>query len=485
MELLFENKPIEQLNADLIVVGVRSNIEEELSELNTLLGGGLITWAKENRFKGGEGSTLKFPTHGVLKCNVLLLVGMGDGTDEEVRAAAGHAGRAARTLGASKMVLSLGTLTSEETQTVVETTLAGNYTFDRYKKEADRTSGLETLIVTGTTEGGRDKGQAQTRAKWQSVARDLVNLPPADLYPETLADAARKLASLDHVEVEVWDFDRCKKEGCVGIVAVGQGSAKPGCLIHIKYTPPNANGHVALVGKGVTFDSGGLSLKLGGSMQTMRCDMAGSATVLGAAGAIAELNLPIRVDTFIGAVENMAAANSYKLGDILTYSNGVSVEIHNTDAEGRLVLADCLIQACKLDGVTHVIDAATLTGACVVAVGEDFTGVFTDDSELYGDLAQCAGMESEGVWRLPLHKPYNKKLKSEWADLKNVGGRSAGATTAALFLQHFVDDTVSWAHLDIAGSAFNEKTHQFYASGATGQMVRSLTSWAQYRAELG
>ena len=218
-------------------------------------------------------------------------------------------------------------------------------------------------------------------------------------------------------------------------------------------------------------------------MQTMRCDMGGAATMLGAAGAIAELGTPIKVDTFIGAVENMAGANSYKLGDILKYNNGVTVEIHNTDAEGRLVMADCLIQASNLESVTHILDAATLTGACVVALGEDFTGIFTDNDALYGDLAQCAELEGEGLWRLPLHKPYNTKLKSEWAQIKNVGGRAAGSTTAALFLQHFVDESKTWAHLDVAGSAFNDRTHLFYSPGATGQMVRTIASWAKHRAE--
>jgi leucyl aminopeptidase len=485
LEIQFINGPIETIHAELIVVGIRKDNEQDLADLDKIFGGHLASWAKENRFTGAPNSSLKFPTNGLLKSNTLLLVGLGKGSDDEVRAAAGHAGRAARTMGTSTMALCLGEHSKQEAQTVAEMALAGNYAFDRFKKESDRRTGLNSLMIMGAGDTQPNGADAVIRAKWQDITRDLVNLPPADLYPETLADAARKLGDLDHVEVEVWDFERCRKEGCVGIIAVGQGSSRPGCLIHIKYNPPGAKGHVSFVGKGVTFDSGGLSLKPSGSMQTMRCDMAGSATVLGAAGAIAELGVPIRVDTFIGAVENMVAANSYKLGDILTYNNGVSVEIHNTDAEGRLVLADCLIQACKLDGVTHVIDAATLTGACVVAVGEDFTGVFTDDTGLYGDLAQCAELESEGVWRLPLHKPYIKHLKSEWADLKNVGSRSAGATTAALFLQHFVEDSVSWAHLDVAGAAFNERTHQFYASGATGQMVRTLTSWAKHQAEHG
>lgn len=483
MKLQFVTRPLEHVDTELIVVGIRKDQPEDLDAVDALFGGTLRTWAEDNRFKGALGSSLKFPCAGTLKAKTLLLVGTGDSSSDALAEAAGHAGRAARGMGVSSMTLSLGSLSVADAVKAAETTLAGNYTFDRFKAEKSRKNALSQLNISGADDASAHSSSVLIRAKWQNITRDLVNLPPADLYPETLADAARELGDLPHVTVEVWDFDKCRAEGCVGIVAVGQGSARPGCLIRVSYSPPNATGHVAFVGKGVTFDSGGLSLKPSGAMQTMRCDMGGAATVLGAAGAIAELGLPIKVDTFIGAVENMAAANSYKLGDILAYNNGVSVEIHNTDAEGRLVLADCLIQACQVDGVTHIIDAATLTGACVVAVGNDYTAMFTDDDALYGDLAQCAELESEGLWRLPLHQPYKKMLKSEWADIKNVGGRAAGATTAALFLQHFVTDDVTWAHLDVAGSAFNDKAHQFYAPGGTGQMVRTLTSWAKHRAE--
>jgi len=482
LELVFTNTAYDALQVDIIAVGAGNDFTADLADLDALFDGNLSDWIKTEKFEGKVGTTLKFPTSGALQAPTLLIVGTGNGDASSLKTAAGHAGLAARRGGADSLALCFGTLTVELAQTVAESALAGNYCFDRYKNEEKRRSGCSTLTINGIEENAQAQANASIRASWQNVARDLVNLPPADLYPETLADEAKKLARFDHVEVEIWDFERCKAEGCVGIVAVGQGSARPGCLIHIKYNPPGATGHVAFVGKGVTFDSGGLSLKPSSAMQTMRCDMAGSATVLAATGAVAELGLNLRVDTFIGAVENMNSANAYKLGDILRYNNGVTVEIHNTDAEGRLVLADCLLQACQTEGVTHVIDAATLTGACVVALGGDFTGAFTDDDALYGDLAQCAELEGEGLWRLPLHKPYAKMLKSEWADIKNVGGRAAGATTAALFLQNFVEG-VSWVHLDVAGAAFSDKASSFYESGATGQMVRTLTSWVAYRAE--
>ncbi|MEO0603153.1 MAG: M17 family metallopeptidase, partial [Myxococcota bacterium] len=235
--------------------------------------------------------------------------------------------------------------------------------------------------------------------------------------------------------------------------------------------------------KGVTFDAGGYSLKPSSAMQTMRCDMGGSAVMLGATAAIAELGLPVAVDCLVGAVENLVSGNAFKLGDILRYTNGVTVEIHNTDAEGRLVLADCLIRACKVDGVQTVIDAATLTGAAVVAVGSEYTGLFTDDDALAVELLDAADSTGEGLWRLPLHGPYKELLRSDYAQIKNVGSREAGATTAALFLQHFATEAPRWAHLDVAGPAFLDKASSRYAPGGTGEMVRSLVSWAAKQAE--
>jgi leucyl aminopeptidase len=453
---------------DLLVVGVGTDLTE-LDALDPRFGGKLRPQCTHRRFRGAAGTALLVPGFGHVAAPVLLLVGIGDRSDRAVRDALGKAGREARSQGAARVCVDMP---SSATDTV-EYLLAGNYVYDRYKPERDLTAAIDTVIV----HGGAPAASAIVRAAAQDWARDLVNAPPADLYPETLADAARTLAAIEGVTCEVWDFERCRAEGLVGIVAVGQGSSRPGCMIHLTYRHPDATAHVALVGKGVTFDAGGLSLKPSSGMQTMRCDMAGAATMLGAHRAIAELGLKVNVDTFVGAVENLVDGNSYKLSDILRYRNGVTVEIHNTDAEGRLVLADCLIEACKIEGVQHIIDAATLTGACVVALGEDFTGLFTGDDALAQSLTEAADACGEGLWRLPLHQPYKEMLKGEWSQIKNVGGRAAGATTAALFLQHFVTEGTSWAHLDVAGSAFHDKATKRYAAGATGEMVRSLTTW--------
>ena len=465
------------LNCDLLVLGASGPDADSVSQLQEHYPG-LTQVLKDRRFKGKSGTSVLLPGLTHLAARDLLVVGTGDGGDEDVQNAASHAGKKARAQHAKHVGLSFQTCSTD----VLEHLDAGNYVFDKYKSEDGRTPAIEQVSVVGGAPTG-DLGRSAALMEARRMTRDLVNGPPADIYPETLADAARELSGIEHLEVEVWDFERCRKENCVGIIAVGQGSVRPGCLIHLRYRPPGAKAHVALVGKGVTFDAGGLSLKPSSGMQTMRCDMAGAATMLGVARAAAEQRLPIAMDTFLGAVENMVDGNSYKLGDVLTYPNGVTVEIHNTDAEGRLVLADCLIRACQVEGVTHVVDAATLTGACVVAIGDDYTALFTSDDDLASDLHGAADQANEGLWRLPLHKPYNAMLKSDYAQIKNVGGRAAGATTAALFLQHFVTDEMSWAHLDIAGSAFHDKGSRRYAAGGTGEMVRSLTLWLQSLSE--
>lgn len=474
MNLLTTTADPTTLPADLLAIGVGTDLG---GLAGRAIGGGLdvAAWAKANGFTGAAGSALTLPGHGT-SSRVVALIGVGDSSAPSLAKAAARAGRVARDLGAGAAIVDLGA--TDTAAALVEHLLAGNYAYDQYKPEAERKGPLTsvTLVAADSIDAA-----AGTRARWQAAARDIVNHPPAQLHPESLAAwAVQHLGALPDVTVQVWDEAALEANGCVGTLAVGQGSARPPRMIHVVYRPAGARGHVALVGKGVTFDSGGLSLKPSAGMQTMRCDMGGAATVLAAAGAVAELGVPIALDVFVAAAENMVDGNSYKLGDILTYANGVTVEIHNTDAEGRLVLADALIHACRVPGVTHLVDAATLTGACVVALGNDFTGMFTASDDLAAELHTAATEAGEGVWRLPLHQDYKALLKADWAQLKNVGGPAAGSTTAALFLQHFVDGP-TWAHLDIAGSSFHDKGGSRYAAGATGEPVRTLISWLQAR----
>ena len=479
MNIALSSAPLADVDADLLVVAIGEAVDADLAPLASLLGDGLTEWAASRRFRGTPGTVLPLPGFGRLKAREVLFVGIGDRSPRAVAEAAGRAGREARTLRSASVHLHFGDVPAD---LVAEAFVAGNYRYEAYAKEDERSAPVAELHVHGSR-GAVDAVDARTR--WQTWARDLVNAPPADIYPESLAAKAQQLAALPHVEVEVWDAARLEQEGCVGILAVGQGSVRKPVMIQVRYRPPGATDHVAFVGKGVTFDAGGLSIKPSAGMQTMRCDMGGSAVVLGATGAAAELGLPIAIDTFVGAAENMVDGDSYKLGDILRYRNGVNVEIHNTDAEGRLVMADCLINASAVDGVSAIIDAATLTGACVVALGPEFTGLFTAHEPLAAELLAAADAEQEGLWRLPLHPAYKEMLKAEWGTIKNVGGRAAGATTAALFLQHFVADGIPWAHLDVAGPAFLDKASPRYVAGATGEMVRSLTTWLATRSAQG
>lgn len=458
------------LDVDVLAFGVGKDLDG-LDALDA----GLAGFARAHQFTGAAGSHLAVPSPSGVAAGSVVLIGIGEGSTDERRRGAGVAGRQARATGASTLGLALGDASIGREAS--EAAIAGNYAFDTFKPEKDRTAAVSEIVFVGDAPAHADR--IGIRAHWQNLARDLVNLPAADLYPETLADWAREhLGSIPGVTVEIWDLAKLQAESCVGIIAVGQGSSRHPRLIKASYRPANAVDHIALVGKGVTFDAGGLSLKGSPHMQTMRCDMGGSATVLTAFGAAASMGLPVAMDVWVGAAENMLGGGAFKLGDILSYKNGVTVEIHNTDAEGRLVLADCLIRACEVEGVTQLVDAATLTGAAVVAVGEDYTGLFTDDDALATALIDAGGQAGEGLWRLPLHAPYKRLLKAEWAQIKNVGGRSAGATTAALYLQHFVDGP-RWAHLDIAGSAFHDGASPTYAAGATGEPVRTLTYWLE------
>jgi len=360
---------------------------------------------------------------------------------------------------------------------VMEAVAEGNYRFDRYKSESNRKAALESVTLVGLPESHSAVEAAMATIAGQNLTRDLVNEPAAVVYPQSLAQTCQELFSGEHFTVTVWDENQLREKGMGGIYGVGQGSARPPRFIHISYNPPEAKGHLALVGKGVTFDSGGLSLKPNDGMLTMKCDMAGAASVVGVMKAVAALRPQVRVDGIIGAVENMPSGTSYKLGDVLRFYNGKRAEIHNTDAEGRLVLADCLAYASELKPQA-IVDLATLTGAAVVALGDWYTALYTRSDELCSALVGHAAESGDGVWRMPLVDLYKDKLKSDVADLKNVGGRAGGSITAALFLSEFLQCD-KWAHLDIAGPAFLDSTLLHFAPGGTGTMVRSLVRWVE------
>jgi leucyl aminopeptidase len=314
-----------------------------------------------------------------------------------------------------------------------------------------------------------------------NLTRRLVNEPPNIIYPESFADAAAALASETGLSVEIWDEKRLEAEGCRAILAVGAGSVRPSRLVKLTHMGAGAGKPLlAIVGKGVTFDSGGLSIKPTDGMVDMKCDMAGAATVLGTMRAIAMLKLPVNVIGLCGLAENMISGTSYKLGDVIEARNGTTIEILNTDAEGRVVLADTLDVAVQHQPAA-IVDMATLTGACMVALGRDVAGLMSNNASLCGEISASAKQVGELTWELPMFEMYDEQIKSKIADIKNTGdARWGGAITAAKFLQRFVHDR-PWVHIDIAGPAYAESPKPSRDAGATGVMLRTLVAWLRSR----
>ncbi len=317
------------------------------------------------------------------------------------------------------------------------------------------------------------------RREHQCRARTLVNLPPNYLYPESFAEQAKKLAEEAGLSIEIWDQAKLESERCNSLLAVARGSIRPPRLCIIKYagTKPSLE-PIALIGKGVTFDSGGYSLKPTDGMLTMKCDMAGAATVVGIMQAAAKLKIAQPIIGLVGLVENLVSGDAFKLGDVLTARSGKTIEIHNTDAEGRLVLADVIDVALQFKP-KQMIDFATLTGACVVALGNDVTGVMSNDDKWQEEVLAASRRVGEYAWPLPMFSFFNEQIAGKVADIKNVGeGRWGGAITAAKFLEEFVAGT-PWVHCDIAGPAFLDAPKSWTDAGATGTMIRSILDLLQ------
>jgi leucyl aminopeptidase len=352
-----------------------------------------------------------------------------------------------------------------------------------YKSEPERFEfGRATIL---TPEGAEDAtaiqaalSEGQILGECINLTRELINRAPDDIYPETFASRAEQLASHHGIHCDILDPSRLRKERMGSMLAVAKGSERPPRMVVLTYRGGAKNAPtLALVGKGVTFDSGGLSLKPNDGMKTMKCDMSGAATVLGAVVAAARLKLPVNLTGFMGLVENMPGGRAYKLGDILTARNGVTIEVLNTDAEGRLVLADVLAYAVD-QGVSKIIDLATLTGACVVALGEDVAGGFTNDQAWCDAVLAASKRVGEDIWQMPMFDSFAEQLKCDVADIKNVGTRWGGSITAAKFLERFVGET-PWMHLDIAGPAFSESNKPHREGGASGAYVKTLIEVAR------
>ncbi len=348
-----------------------------------------------------------------------------------------------------------------------------DYTFDDFKSkknEFDKIDGVHLVPLAGETEEELDERLKTTRMFRTSVylARDLANRPANDLTPDALASAAKDMAEeVGGLRVTILGVKELQKEKCGGILGVSQGSAEEPRMIVIEHRPKKPKRSVVLVGKGITFDSGGISIKPSSGMGWMKYDMAGAATVMGVMRTVAELELPIKVVGLIPTAENMPSGTAIKPGDIITLASGKTVEVDNTDAEGRLILGDALAYSARFNP-DIILDFATLTGACVVALGHECAGLMGNDRELQDRLAEIGNDVGERVWPLPLYDEYFSYLKSEWADMKNAGSRWGGAVTAGAFLKQHVPEKVSWAHFDIAGVGYLEDEHNGQPKGGTG-----------------
>jgi leucyl aminopeptidase len=472
---------IAQCVADAVVVGLFTN--EKLSgppaEADRAADGLLTKLIERQEITGKKFELTALLAPPGIAAGQLLVVGLGDREKFNSGVAYRAAAAAAKQLAGKargKVAYFLGDLKAEQTQNAIAGAMVGCQGQDIYRAEKKRHPFGE-LLWTGSDDATVTRGKILGES--MNLTRRLVNEPPQEIYPESFAARAAEVAKDCGLECEIWDQSRLEKERCGSLLAVARGSARPPRLVILKYNGGKAGAPtLALVGKGVTFDSGGLSLKPTDSMLTMKCDMAGAATVLGAMRAIAKLKLPINVVALMGLVENMTGPAAYKLGDVLTARNGRTIEVHNTDAEGRLVLADVLCVTVET-GAAKIIDLATLTGSCVVALGTETVGVMTNDQSWCDVVLDSARATGEPAWQLPMFPDvYDEIIKSEVADIKNVGdGRWGGTIAAAKFLEQFVGGK-PWTHLDIAGPAFLDKPKPWLDGGASGCMLRTLVEVA-------
>jgi leucyl aminopeptidase len=402
---------------------------------------------------------------------------------EKARVAAAAAAGRARDVGAESLSWAAPDAGGGVPGALVEGTLLAMYRFDRFKTSDDQNGpedddGLASLEVCATGDVSDDVELARVRAEAQNAARDLQNLPANVATPEFLAQRAREISD-QHSALEVQTFarDEIVEMGMGAFAAVAQGTDTEPRLIVLRYDGGTQGPHLGFVGKGVTFDTGGISIKPSAKMQEMKFDMSGGAAVIESVGAIATLGLPVRVTAVVPSTENMPGGHSVKPGDIVTAMNGKTIEVNNTDAEGRLILADALCYAVE-QGCERIVDMATLTGAIIVALGSTYAGLFSNDDVWCGQVEEAGRTTGELYWRLPLHPEYFDLTKGEFADLTNASDqRKAMSCYAAQFLGQFVDDT-PWAHLDIAGTAWG-MTRNYTGSGATGFGVRTLVELAE------
>jgi leucyl aminopeptidase len=479
METKLLYQPLAQVEADAVAVVL---FEEESAPADLKFASAWLEEIKTSgEFSGKSGDLAVLHQPQGIKAKRLVAIGGGKKAQFDSAALRKAIGSTARTL-KEKGVKSLAfLLEGRDAEAAVEGALLGNFEPEQHKTKSDSKS-LEAFHLVAAANGAEIEKSFERGiilGESQNFTRELVNEPANLLTPMVLADKARAMAQDSGLECEVLDQDRMMQLGMGSLLGVSQGSAAPPAFIIVRYkpeTPSKSSDHLALIGKGVTFDTGGVSIKPADGMEKMKYDMAGGAAVLGAMRALAKLKPSIPVTAFVPAVENMVSSNAQRPGDIVKSLDGKTIEVLNTDAEGRLILIDAITYAKRL-GCTHLVDAATLTGAIVVALGHVNIGAFTNNEDFLAKVMASAKTEGEKMWHMPLDEEYKELLKSAFADLANIGGRWGGAISAAWFLREFVDDT-PWVHLDIAGTAWLDDPKPFMAKGPTGVCVRTFVKLA-------
>ncbi len=483
-------KPLNAADGDVLIVGAyaeEKRLPDPLARLDRALGGLMTEVLEAERFQGKTGQLTHFYTNGRVPAKRIMVVGLGARgqlTPEVIRRAASAGVRRSRDLGARIVAIDVlgDTLPlGVRARAVVGGALLGTYTFDRYKKERPDKVVEELRVVEADARRGREVREAihigKTFAEATMFARDLINAPANEVHPTHLAKTAAEVARAGRLKLRVYERAECEKMGMGAFLGVALGSEQPPKFIHMTYYPAGrARKKVAIIGKGVTFDSGGLDLKPADGMLRMKNDMSGAAAVLAVMRALPLLKPSVEVHAIVAATENMVSGKAQRPGDIVRAMNGMTIEIGNTDAEGRLTLADALSYAATRVKPDEMIDLATLTGACVVALGPLCAGLLTNNQPLADRLKAAADLVGERVWQLPLIDEYKEGLKSDVADINNVGPRGGGAISAGLFMKEFAGD-VPWVHLDIAGPAFTDKDLPLGPKGATGFGARTLLAY--------
>lgn len=461
--------------------------------LNDALDGGLAPLVAGGELSGAVNETVVVHTFGKTTASRVVIAGLGPAEKmglDEIRNAAANGGRKARSLSSGTLAVAVdgeecGLTTEEIAGAIAEGLDLGLYRFDRHQTPKKAPNVLERVSLHAENVAGVEAGIARGRSLAGSAnfARDLASEPSNLLTPTELASRAEAWAGEHDVEIEILDEAAAAELGMGSFLGVAKGSHQPAKFLILRHRGGADEPGIGYCGKGITFDTGGISIKPAANMEAMKQDMSGAAAVVASMGAIADLEIPINVTALAPCTENMPGGNAIKPGDLLTAMNGTTIEVINTDAEGRLVLADALSYANHM-GLSPLIDVATLTGAAAVALGDVATAVMSNDDDLAAEVIAAGKLAGEKFWQLPMFDEYDEQLRSQVADVKNVGGRLAGAITAAKFLQRFAGET-PWAHLDMAGTDDASKTRGTQVKGASGVPVRSLVRFAETRAAAG